>query len=64
MEAYLHLVDSRKPEASTPTRHSELDEFIDNLDELLLPDLVWQIEKMSVFDPTSTRAAPELVGSY
>jgi hypothetical protein len=40
-----------------------LDEFIDNLDELLLPDSVRQIENMSVFDATSTRAAPELIGS-
>jgi hypothetical protein len=51
-----HLADSRKPEVSTPTRRS-------NLDELLLPDLAGQIERMSVFDATSTRAAPELVGS-
>jgi hypothetical protein len=58
-----HLVDSKKLEDSTPARHSDLDEFIDNLDELLLPDLVLQIEKISVFDVTSTRAAPELVGS-
>jgi hypothetical protein len=36
---------------------SDLDEFIDNLDELLLPDLVLQIEKISVFDATSTRDA-------
>jgi hypothetical protein len=57
------LVDSRKPEASTPTRHSDLDEFIDNLDEFLLPDLARQIERMPIFDVTSTRAAPELVGS-
>jgi hypothetical protein len=35
-----HLVDSKKPEASTPTWHSDLDEFTDNLDELLHPDLV------------------------
>jgi hypothetical protein len=57
------LVNSRKPEASTPTQHSDLGEYIDNLDELLLPDLVRQIEKMSVFDTTSTRAALELVRS-
>jgi hypothetical protein len=57
-----HLADSRKPEASTPTRRCDLDEFIDNLNELLLPDLVQHIEKMSIFDATSTRAAPELVG--
>jgi hypothetical protein len=58
-----HLADSSKPEASTPTRRSDLDEFIDNLEELLLPDLVLQIEKLSVFYATSTRAPPELVGS-
>jgi hypothetical protein len=50
-----HLVDSKKPEASTPTRHNDLDEFIDNLNKLLLPDLVLQIEKMFVFYATSTR---------
>jgi hypothetical protein len=50
-----YLADSRKPEASTTTRRSDLD-------ELLLPDLVRQIEKISVFDATSTHAAPELVG--
>jgi hypothetical protein len=58
-----HLVESRKPEASTPTRHRDLDKFINNLSELLLPDLVRQIEKISVFNTTSTRAAPELVRS-
>jgi hypothetical protein len=58
-----HLVDSGKPEASTSTQHSDIDEFIDNLDELLLLDLVLQIEKISIFDMTSTRAAPELVES-
>jgi hypothetical protein len=58
-----HLVNSRKPEASTSTRSSDLDEFIDNLDELLLPDLALQIEKISVFNATSTRDAPEIVRS-
>jgi hypothetical protein len=56
-----HLDDSRKPEVSTPTRSSDLDEFIDNLNELLLPDLARQIERISVFEATSTRAAPGLV---
>jgi hypothetical protein len=51
-----HLVNPTKPEASTPTQSSDLD-------ELLLPDLAMQIERMSVFDATSTRAAPGLVGS-
>jgi hypothetical protein len=58
-----HLVESRKPGASTSTRHSDIDEFIDNLDELLLPDLVLQIKKMSVFDAISTHDSPELVRS-
>jgi hypothetical protein len=52
----IHLVDSRKPEASTSTQSRDLD-------ELLLPDLPMQIERMSVFDTTSTRAAPGQLGS-
>jgi hypothetical protein len=58
-----HLVDSKKPEISTSTWCGGLDEFINNLDELLLPDLALQIKKMSVVDMTSTHDAPELVGS-
>jgi hypothetical protein len=57
-----HLVDSREPKASTSTRSSNLDEFINNLNELLLPILAMQIEKMSVFYATSTHDIPELVG--
>jgi hypothetical protein len=38
-----HLVNSRKPEASTPTHRSDLDEFSDNLDNLLLLDLAREI---------------------
>ncbi|RLN38630.1 serine/threonine-protein kinase CDL1-like [Panicum miliaceum] len=45
------------PEASAATPSSDLDEFVDNLTETLLPDLVREIEKLSVFDATSTRAA-------
>jgi hypothetical protein len=58
-----HLVDCRELEASASTQSSGLDKFVDNLDELLLLDLVLQIEKMSVFNVTPTRDAPELVGS-
>jgi hypothetical protein len=58
-----HLAHSREPEASTSTQSSNLDEFIDNLNELLLPDLALQIEKMSVFYVISTRDALELVGA-
>jgi hypothetical protein len=53
-----HLVDSRKPEASAATRCSNPDSFVDDLDELLLPDLPRQIEKTSIFYATSIRAAP------
>jgi hypothetical protein len=58
-----HLVDSRKPEASAATRSASLDKFIDNPNELLLPDLARQIERISIFDATPTRAAPRLLGS-
>jgi hypothetical protein len=58
-----HIANSRELEVSSSTRSSDLDKFIDNLDELLLPDLALQIEKMSVFNATSTRDAPDLVRS-
>jgi hypothetical protein len=58
-----HLANSREPEASSSTPSSDLNEFINNLDELLLPDLALQIEKISVFDTTSTHDALYLVGS-
>jgi hypothetical protein len=57
------LVDSRKPETSTPTQSSDLDEFFDNFDELLLPNLPKQIERISVFNAISIRAALGLLGS-
>jgi hypothetical protein len=40
MHGWLQQPPSRLQEAGTPTRRGNLDEFIDNLDELLLPDLV------------------------
>jgi hypothetical protein len=52
---YGYLSDHRKPEASTPTRSRDLD-------KLLLPDHAGEIKTMSVFDATSTRAAPGLLG--
>jgi hypothetical protein len=55
-----HLIDSRKPEASATTPHSNLDSFNDDLDELLLPDLPRQIENTYIFDTTPSRAAPRL----
>jgi hypothetical protein len=56
------LANSREPEASSSTPSSDLDELINNLDDLLLPDLVLQIKKMSIFNTTSTRDALDLVG--
>jgi hypothetical protein len=47
-----HLTDSREPETSAATRRSDLDEFIDNLDEMLLPK---EIEEESVLYAISTR---------
>jgi hypothetical protein len=41
-----HLADSTKPKASVANRSSNLDEFVKNLDELLLPDLAGEIERM------------------
>jgi hypothetical protein len=58
-----HLANFKEPEAPSSTPSNDLDEFIDNLDDLLLPDLAQNIEKMSIFDATSTRDAPDLVGS-
>jgi hypothetical protein len=57
-----HLANSKEPEASSSTPSSDLDDFIDNLDDMLLPDLAQQIEKMYVFNATSTRDAPDLFG--
>jgi hypothetical protein len=52
-----------KPEAPTAGQHSGLDKFINNLDETLLPDLAREIEEESIFNVTSTHAAPELFRS-
>jgi hypothetical protein len=57
-----HLANSKEQETFSSTPSSDLDEFIDNLDDLLLPNLAQQIKKMSVFDATSTRDAPDLAG--
>jgi hypothetical protein len=58
-----HLANSKEPKASSSTPSSDLDEFIDNLDDLLFPDLAQRIEKISIFNATSTRDIPDLVGS-
>jgi hypothetical protein len=58
-----HLANSKEPETSSSTSSSDLDEFIDNLNNLLLLDLAVQIEKISISNKTSTRDAPDLFGS-
>jgi hypothetical protein len=58
-----HLIDNMKPEASIAAQRSNLDEFIDNLDEMLLPDLAREIEEESAVDATSSHAAPGLLRS-
>jgi hypothetical protein len=52
-----------KPEASPAAQCSDFDKFIDNLDEMLLPDPARKIEKKSAVDATTTRAAPRLLRS-
>jgi hypothetical protein len=39
-----HLANSKEPKASSSTPSSDLDDFVDNLDDVLLPDLAQQIE--------------------
>jgi hypothetical protein len=34
-----HLTNSKEPEASSTTPSSDLDDFIDNIDSMMLPDL-------------------------
>jgi hypothetical protein len=41
------LIDDMKMEASTASQRSSFDEFIDDLDEMLLPDLTREIEEES-----------------
>jgi hypothetical protein len=58
-----YLVDDTRAKASAASHRYGLDEFIDNLDETLLPDLAREIEEKSVFNSTSIRAAPGLFRS-
>jgi hypothetical protein len=58
-----HLANSRESETPAAAQRSDLDEFIDNLDETLLPNLAKEIEEESTVDATLTRAAPGLLES-
>jgi hypothetical protein len=44
-----HLANSNESEASSSTPNSDLDDFIDNLDDLLLPDLAQQVTLVCVW---------------
>jgi hypothetical protein len=57
-----HLSNTKEPEASAATQCSHLDEFVDNLDEMLLPNLATEIEEKPVFDRILTHATPRLLG--
>jgi hypothetical protein len=58
-----NLVNPRQPEVPAATQCSDLAEFVNNLNEMLLSDLAREIEKQSVFNATSTHAAPGFLGS-
>jgi hypothetical protein len=55
------LVNTKKPEASGGKFRSDLDDFVDNLDDMLLPDLVRELEHELRFNPISTCATPRLI---
>jgi hypothetical protein len=51
-----HLAGNRKSQApASTTFYYELDDFIDNLGEMLLPDLVMELKREPGFSPISTR---------
>jgi hypothetical protein len=52
-----------KPKTLAASSHSELDEFVDNLDDLLTHGSARKIEEESVFNATPPRAATTTLGS-
>jgi hypothetical protein len=52
-----------KPKTLVASFHIELDEFVDNLDDLLTHGSARKIEEESVFNATPTRAATTTLGS-
>jgi hypothetical protein len=58
-----HLAYSREPETSASIRRCDLNEFIDNLDEMLLTDLAREIKEASALNAISTHAALGLLRS-
>jgi hypothetical protein len=56
-------IDVMKPKILTASFHSDLDEFIDNLDDLSIHGSATKIEEESVFNATLPRAAATTLGS-
>jgi hypothetical protein len=52
-----------KPKTLAASFHSELDEFVDNLDDLLTHGFARKIEEESVFNTTPSRSATTTLGS-
>jgi hypothetical protein len=56
-------IDVMKPKSLATSFHSELDEFIDNLDDLLTHGSTSKIEEESIFNATPPHAAMTMLGS-
>jgi hypothetical protein len=56
-------IDVMKPKTLAASFHSELNEFVDNLDGLLTHGFARKIEEESVFNATPPRAATTTLGS-
>jgi hypothetical protein len=56
-------IDVMKPKTLAASFHSDLDEFVDNLDDLLTHGSATKTEEESVFNATLPRAATTTLGS-
>jgi hypothetical protein len=57
------IIDVMKPKTVVASFHSELDEFVDNLDDLLTHGSARKIEEESIFNATPPHAATTTPGS-
>jgi hypothetical protein len=55
-------IDVMKPKTLVASFHSELDDFVDNLDDLLTHGSARKIKEESVFNATPPRAATTTLG--
>jgi hypothetical protein len=60
---YRFTIDVMKPKYLAANFHSELDEFVDNLDDLSTHGSAKKTEEESVFNATPPRAATTMLGS-